>query len=143
MLSIEQRQPRLEQLLQRIKQERLKREQRQPRLEQLLQRLKQARLKREQRQPRLERMKCLLEKQHRFNSKMPSIEQQKPRRDLPLNKLAIVTSRSSFALRASETEAEQETRFTSNDSCLLLVDDPTSSKCLECFAKETLAWSLS
>ena len=73
-------------------------ERRQLRLEQLLQRLKQERLKREQRQPRLERVKCLLEKQHRFNSKMPSIEphrvrleQQKPRRDLPLNKLAILT----------------------------------------------------
>ena len=114
-------------------------EQRQLRLEQLLQRIKQERLKREQRQPRLERVKCLLEKQHRFNSKMHSIEQQKPRRDLPLSKLDIVPSRSSFAL----PRLEQETRFTSNDSCLLLVDDPTSSKCLECSAKETLAWLLS
>jgi len=62
----------------------------------------------EQRQPRLERMKCLLEKQHRFNSKMHSIElhrarieQEKPRRDLPLNKLAVMTSRSSFVLPRS------------------------------------------
>ena len=47
------------------------------------------------------------------------------------------------SLESSKHCTEQETRSSSNDSCLLLVDDPTSSKCLECSAKETLAWSLS
>jgi len=37
---------------------------------------------------------------------------------------------------------EHKTRSSSSDSCLVLVDDPTSSKCLECSAKETKAWLL-
>ena len=121
-------------------------EQRIPKLEQQKPRLEQCMPRVEQEMPRLERRKCLLEKQHRFNSKMHSLElqrvrleQQKPRRDLPLNKLAIMPSRSSFTL----SRIEQETRSTSNDSCLLLVDDPMSSKCRECSYQEALAWSLS
>jgi len=46
------------------------------------------------------------------------------------------------SLESTNLSAEQETRSTSNDSCLLLVDDPTSSKCLECSDQDRSAWLL-
>jgi len=110
-LNLEQQQQNLEPLLPRLKQQKLNLENEKLNLEPLLPRLKHKRLNLKHERLNLEPMSCLLEKQHRFNSKMHSIEhhrvrleQHMPRRHLPESKLTIMPSSSSSMLVRLEQE---------------------------------------